>query len=359
MIVFFLWKMEFSICTGINKINFKSIRWEQQDEVEQNPTPKKQHFKIYASKDANSHPKRNMQKKKKTNLSNLKKKVVKTRKEKKGKEIDFDDMYPNQLLTDTPRPKEERFHVVQNFLVYTDPNFKESVKRTPMQSKARQKELDDTLIANLKHPSIAAIHIMYTNKGLLDYLDRLQLRNHSKLKCQYFDKVPTISMFLLYIQKNLQNKYAIVSNQDIEYGEGWDEINLKKMKEQNIMYALSRNVKKEHLRDPNCYAGNSANCNPGSTDNGSYDLFAFYVHGNVPKDMIAEMDYTQAKWGMENVFVWYAIHQWGYHVMNPCKVLMVYHIDCHHIGIKGRDRQRSNHIETVGFTDKLYKTYYG
>ena len=229
-----------------------------------------------------------------------------------------------------------------------------------MQSKARQKELDDTLKANLKHPSITAIHIMYTNKGLLKHLDKLNLRNHSKIRLQYFDKVPTISMFLLYIQNNLQNKYAIMSNMDIEYGEGWDQIDLKKFKKQNIMYALSRNVKKKHLQDPNCYAKNSANCNPGSPDVGSYDLFAFYVNGKVPAAMIEEMDYTQAKWGMENVFVWYAIHQWGYHVMNPCKVLMVYHIDCHHISIKGRDRQKTNHIGTVGFTDKLYKSaYYG
>ena len=249
----------------------------------------------------------------------------------------------------------ETFHIVQNFLVYTDPNFTESVKRTREQSEARQKELDDTLKANLNHSSIAAIHIMYTNKGLLDHLDKLKLRHHRKLILKYFNKVPTISMFLTYIETSLQNEFVIVSNQDVEYGENWDQINLQKFKHQKLMYALTRNVKKKHLQDAKCYAKHSTKCNPGSRDVGSYDLFAFYVQGKVPKAMIEEMDYTQAKWGMENVFVWYAQNKWGYHVMNPCKVLKVYHIDCHHISIKNRNRQQTGHIGTVPFTDKLYQ----
>ena len=250
----------------------------------------------------------------------------------------------------------ETFHIIQNFLVYTDPNFKESVNRTKEQSTARQKELDDTLKANLNHPSISAIHIMYSNKGLLDHLDKLKLRQHRKLILKYFNKVPTISMFLLYIEAELQHEFVIVSNQDIEYGEHWDQIDLQKFKAQKLMYALSRNVKQEHFNDSACYAKNSANCNPGSKDHGAYDLFVFYVDGEVPRAMINEMNYTQAKYGMENVFVWYAQNKWGYHVMNPCKVLMVYHIDCHHINIKNRDRQQTKHIGTVRFTDQLYKS---
>ena len=273
---------------------------------------------------------------------------------------DFDDLFPDKQAHEPSYEKERRleddkFHIVQNFLLYTDPDFKESVGRTAEQSKARQKELDDTLQANLNHPSIGSIHIMYTNKNLPGFLNKLNLKNREKLILEYFNKIPTIGMFLLYIEKNLQKKLAIVSNQDIEYGEGWDKIDLKKFREQKLMYALSRHVKQEHLNDPNCYAKTSANCNPGSPDFGSFDLFAFYVDGKVPKAMVDEMDYTQATWGMENVFVWYAMNKWGYTVLNPCKVLNVYHIDCHHISIKGRSRQKTNHIGVVHFTNKLYK----
>ena len=258
-------------------------------------------------------------------------------------------------VSSKPRELEhDKFHMIQNFLLYIDPNFKESVERTPEMSKARQKELDNTLQTNLNHQNIGSIHIMFTDKKLPSHIDDLNLKNREKLILKHFDTIPTISMFLQYMEENLQKKLVIVTNQDIEYGEGWDKIDLQKFRDQKLMYALTRNVKEKHVKSPNCYGGKVANCNPGGREYGSFDLFAFYVNGKVPKEMVDEMTYTQAEYGMENVFIWYAINKWGYNVMNPCKVLMAYHIDCYHIDRKGRKRQKSNHIASVRFTDKLY-----
>ena len=249
----------------------------------------------------------------------------------------------------------DKFHIVQNLLLYTDPNFKESVDRSPEKSKLRQKELDDTLQANLNHPQVGSIHIMYTNPLLPIHIDGLALVNRHKLILQHFNSTPFISHFLQYIEKNLQDQNVIVSNQDIELGEGWDKIDLDKFRDQKLMYALTRHAKSEHVQQKHCYGAHMANCNPGSKDHGSVDLFTFYFKGKVPEQMVREMTYTQAKYGMENVFIWYARNKWGYHVLNPCRVIVTYHIDCYHIDERGRSRQKSGHIGIASMSNRLYK----
>ncbi|XP_066923713.1 uncharacterized protein [Clytia hemisphaerica] len=250
------------------------------------------------------------------------------------------------------------FHIVQNFLLYIDPDFTEPVNASQSKRAKKQNELEQTLQSNLNHPVINRIHIMYSHKPLFQYLQKLNLTNRHKLITVYFEDTPKISDFLQYIEDKLQNRYVIVNNQDIEIGEEWDAIDLGKFREQRIMYAISRNVKAHHMADKNCYASYTANCNPGQPDYGSADLFAFYNEGKVPPAMMKEMSYTQAKYGMENVFMWYAKFEWHYNLFNPCKVLKIYHVDCYHIDKKGRDRQKRNdHVLTVPFTNQLYLNF--
>lgn len=251
--------------------------------------------------------------------------------------------------------RDSRFHIVQNYLLYIDSNMKEGETKDSQYRQNRQNELIYTLKANLNNPMIASVNILYTHKPLIPHLQKLNLSNGDKLKTHYYNDTPNIQDMLIFIETSLQNKFVMLSNQDIEIGDGWNQLDLKKFRDHRMFYAMTRHVREQHMKDPDCYARENFHCHADDKDIGAYDTFVFYMEGRVPAEMKAEMNYTQGTFGMENVIVWYAKNVWEYNVLNPCRTLKIYHIDCRHIDMKKRDRQpRDDHIGRAAFTDQLY-----
>ena len=60
----------------------------------------------------------------------------------------------------------------------------------------------------------------------------------------------------------------------------------------------------------------------------SHDVFVLYIAANVTMEMLMGLDFGQNGAGMENVLMWYFEKLMGYRLLNPCKIVYVYHNHC-------------------------------
>jgi len=236
---------------------------------------------------------------------------------------------------------EGRFHVVTNIVLVTHKAYHSNLllngRRPPTVNELsdRQHEIETSLQANLNHPKIAAVHILYFHPAVMSYLHKLKMKNSKKMVLHLTRRDPTVAINLDYIQKYLKNKYVMLMHQDNFLGEGWDEIDFNLLRNQHLMYALTRYSITEKFP---CNAALTASCNPGSLYLGSHDTFVFYSDKAFPKNMLKEIDIVPSSAGMENVLIWYFRKELNYRVTNPCLRLKVYHNHCIPIREKGRKR---------------------
>ena len=57
-------------------------------------------------------------------------------------------------------------------------------------------------------------------------------------------------------------------------------------------------------------------------------MFVLYIAANVTMEMLMGLDFGQNGAGMENVLMWYFEKLMGYRLLNPCKIVYVYHNHC-------------------------------
>ena len=57
-------------------------------------------------------------------------------------------------------------------------------------------------------------------------------------------------------------------------------------------------------------------------------MFVLYIAANVTMEMLMGLDFGQNGAGMENVLMWYFEKRMGYRLLNPCKIVYVYHNHC-------------------------------
>ena len=81
----------------------------------------------------------------------------------------------------------------------------------------------------------------------------------------------------------------------------------------------------------------SAHCRIGFYE-GSHDAFVFYVNGIINHRELVEVDVTPNIFGMENRLLWIFKSKLKYKILNPCKVLVVYHNHC--VGMREAGRRR-------------------
>ena len=253
---------------------------------------------------------------------------------------------------------EGKFHLVTNVILVTHKHYSANLQydssRVPTTNQLddRQHEIETSLQNNLNHDRVAAIHVLYFHPAVSMYLLKLRLTNSSKLVLHLTKRDPSVGVNLDYIQKYLKNKIVILMHQDNFLGEGWEKVDFTLLRTQRLMYALTRHSVTEEFP---CNAAIGASCNPGKMYLGSHDTFVFYSDRKFEKAMLKELDIVPSSGGMENVLIWYFKEKLGYHVLNPCKVLIVYHNHCIPIREKGRKRyNRKGKNGLAPFTDKLY-----
>lgn len=110
----------------------------------------------------------------------------------------------------------------------------------------RDRELLDVLQMNLRNSIIIAVHLIYNDEEVVKHILNQKLRFAHKLIFHWVDSVnPTYEDAMIYIGKHLRHQLVVLANQDIYLGAGWDVLDHKRIKERNIMYALTRHGKQE------------------------------------------------------------------------------------------------------------------
>ena len=248
---------------------------------------------------------------------------------------------------------EGKFHIVTNIVLTTHLYYssallyKGSTIPTSVQLKERQMEIEEALQRNLNNERIAAVHVLYEHPEIHIHLLHLQLENSSKLVLHLTNSDPTLAMNLKYIQTYLMNKTVILMNQDIYLGEGWNKISISTLRSSKLMYALTR-----HLPIQSC--PRTASCDEKAEYVGSHDVFVFYVAANFSMEMLMGLEFGQNGAGMENVLMWYFENLMGYRLLNPCKIVYVYHNHC--VPIRFAHYTRYNHKKSslAPFSSRLF-----
>ena len=231
--------------------------------------------------------------------------------------------------------------VLTNFILYKNESrqnifgIKSDVVRNKMIN-ARTMEVVDVLSQNLNHNHIAEIHVLVEDQRTGDYLRRLGLKNASKLTISVIADTVTMKAQLEYAGNFLLDRVIAICHQDSLFGEGWQNLRPDILKQNKIMYALTRHTEE----DSKCSSRSpSANCDPGYPYLGSHDVFLYHVKERFPEAALKLLDnVTPNLYGMENLLIWMFRQKLGYIVLNPCRILFVHHQHCVAIREKGRRR---------------------
>ena len=248
-----------------------------------------------------------------------------------------------------------QFHIVTNFVPFNSEDLRKNLRindkaPTDQQLEARMAEVLESLQRNLKNSLIEFVHVLAFREEAIAFLQSLELRNSHKLIIHKNDRWPTMLDQIVYSSKYLQGKIVIMCHQDNYLGEGWDKVNGTVLKKERLMYALTRHPSPSKCNETTL----SPHCGMGYSYVGSHDAFMFYVNGEIDREKLVEIDVTPNMYGMENLLMWIFQSKFKYRILNPCKVLVVYHNHC--VGIRETGRRRINPLgktAMVPFTDKL------
>ena len=246
------------------------------------------------------------------------------------------------------------FHLVTTFVPFDHPDVRkgllinDDLPPTDQEVEARMAEVTNCLQRNLDHSLIAYVHVLVLREETITFLQMLDIKNSHKLIIHKNGESPTLKQEVLYAAKYLKGKTVIVSHQDNYIGEGWEKVNLKMLQKKKLMYALTR-----HPSPLKCSATTTAaHCGEDYPYLGSHDTFVFHVQTKFPGHQLVEVDVTPNMAGIENVLIWIFKTRFNYKVLNPCKVLIVYHSHCISIREMGRER-----INVEGKNALVYFTY--
>ncbi len=187
---------------------------------------------------------------------------------------------------------------------------------------ARMSEIIGALKMNLQHPMIEAVHILIEDWDTVLHLRRLDLPNTNKLVLQFVNESVTIYRQFTYVTNCLKDRIVAISNQDNMMGEGWDQLQPDRLRENKTFYAITRNPS----FNTSCFVSAGYTCRNGG---GSYDTFVLHTKLDVTAEKLKRMNSITANTrGMEHVLIWIFRKQLGYTVLNPCLTLLVHHQHC-------------------------------
>ena len=237
--------------------------------------------------------------------------------------------------------------VLTNFILHkNESNLFSSASSGVSKNKAnaRAMEVVNVLSKKLNHNDIAEIHVLVEDERTGDFVRRLGLNNTSKLTVRVIEDTVTMKAQLEYAGNFLLDRVIAISHQDSLFGKGWQRLRPDILKQNRIMYALTRHTNE----NSKCPTRNPpANCDPGYPYLGSHDVFLYHVKERFPNATLKLLDtITPNLNGMENLLIWMFREKLGYKVMNPCPILSVHHEHC--VDIREKGRRRVNTKLTTG-----------
>ena len=201
---------------------------------------------------------------------------------------------------------------------------------------ARLMEIINVLQSNLNSYLVEEVYVFVNEKETARYLHDLPLQNSDKLFIVVANEDASLQVQFLFISSCLTGKLVAITNQDNNLGNYWDRKGSwpQILRRKRIMYALTRHSSKS----PNCSWSNlPSSCEEGRTYLGSHDTFLFHVKARwIPESLTQIKGITSNMPFMENRIISMFRTKFNYTVLNPCKVLRVYHNHCVPIREKGR-----------------------
>ena len=218
----------------------------------------------------------------------------------------------------------------------------------------RWMELLNTLQRNLNHPQIKTIVLLTESRSIAEYVLTLDLDNSHKLLIQNINKELSTPDAFDHATKCFQGHTVAIVNQDIVFGDGWQNLDYKYLKTHRQVYALTRHPS---LLNPKCL-GNPSIGICMKEYSYAHDGFVFHVKERIYKRQFISLE-TQLYnvRGMENVVIWVLRNKLGYKVSNPCSLLVLHHEHCIAIrNTRGFHKKFGNDSvwATASFTDTLY-----
>ena len=212
------------------------------------------------------------------------------------------------------------------------------------EKEARTFEIISTYQKNLNHPLIKNVFILAEHWESVQFLQHIDFNNSSKLVIVWSKNGITHMDVFNYMFRCLQGEIAMFANSDISIGEGFQKVNPKIIRDNKLMYALTRH---------STYYDTYGTCNEKFWL-GAIDSYYFYVRRFNSTDfkLISSINKNEA--GTENVIIYMFREELGWTVINPCKILKTYHQ--HKVNAR-RDKGppiNKNYSAEARITDQLF-----
>ena len=145
----------------------------------------------------------------------------------------------------------------------------------------------------------------------------------------------------------------LLLHMDNVMGAGVELIDAELFRNEDICYSLTWTV--EPGACPQAKA--LAHCGYNSRYFGSHDAFVFSIKKERHVNDFAVLNFNGDSDGQENVLIWFFRNVLHYRVLNPCKVIHIYHQHCSKIHTRSGGRVNKGPLAKNGispFTEKLF-----
>ncbi|XP_050418550.1 uncharacterized protein LOC126831919 [Patella vulgata] len=257
----------------------------------------------------------------------------------------------------TVKPHFMQLDVVLTFPLLTDPTVHKTSSYSPFsikQLEARLSEYITGLQRTLDHRYVSKVHFLYDQSPIIKFI-RTQIKNNlDKLVFHEVSKPRQTNKIYEFVFSNLSGRVVMVTQADVYPGHGLDLIKKDVMISKKLMYALTRHGQLEENCDMRLRRQKSNSCSRRGYI-GSHDSYVFVPEGTLLPAASVSLNHSANNLGIDNIIIWTFQTILKYRVLNPCKVIFVYHLHC--TELRNRDRKRVNGKHNKGLsrpTDKLF-----
>ncbi|XP_055959166.1 uncharacterized protein LOC130014256 [Patella vulgata] len=216
--------------------------------------------------------------------------------------------------------------VVITFPLLTDPVIMNSSSYSIYPREKMEERLAEyikCLEITLSHPYVSNVHFLYDQPQIIRYIQTHVTTNQNKLLFHKVNDSTLSSTAYEFVFSYLNGRLVMVNQADVYPGKGLDLISKDVMVSNKLMYALTRHGRVERKCD----------MRPGTTCTdtgyrGSHDTYIFVPQGKLPPAAWNSLSHRSSAFGIDNVLIWTFKNILKYKVLNPCKVITMFHYHC-------------------------------
>ncbi|KAF6024817.1 hypothetical protein EB796_016876 [Bugula neritina] len=220
------------------------------------------------------------------------------------------------------------FYIITMLSLYTGHKWPGYERFTVEELNERDNEYLLALESNINHPLVKEVHLFYTEEEALTVVKQQKFRNQDKIIPVKTERRVHMMDFFYYASKYLLDKTIIALNGDIVVGEGFDIIDTVKLRDNRVLYSLTRHG----YQRGNCTVDNYC---LDKKYQGSHDAHVFHLAQPLDHQVLLKLDYPINMWQAENGMLGVLQNDLNFTLHNPCRVLKTYHHHCSHVHKQG------------------------